>query len=1043
MGNRGKRGVSQSYYSNFPYGTTFTGTLTGSNTGYSNSGGVVTVNWAGTAGPAAALQINMQTTIDTQGSAIVFTVHLINTTATTLTGVYYLRTADPDNTESWSPLSTPASTWTGEFETYNTVIHQNEDATHRVMVTAIGEIDAPTAGIEMLPTAYFALGTRDCRAKAFVYTSWPLASTYDLSTVWGETFGTPGVSEDFTIGSTALDGDHGFGLVYNLGNIAGFDSAVISYAYIFNGVGRFADSGLENPGVFPDPRLLVADSLMPTVPIPNRVYDTFDVCGHPGDDTVIVNILYSTTGNWTNSRWTWSPSTGLTSTTGTVDTILSSVLPPSITYTITGTDSSGPGTMLNCENRVFYLTILTCNSCVNNSPCAGDTLYLIRKGDSTDCTYLWSGPDGFTSTLQDPFIYPAIAANTGEYYVIRTLLGVRDTDSTNVVIHPLPIVTVTSNAPLCTGVTDTLHLSVTPYTAGETFSWTGPDAFTSALQFPVVDGFMPINAGIYKVVATTSFGCTDSGTVDAELVPPPPGPPITGITQYCYGATFVPFVAGGTDIMWYPRDTSTLGTATPPVVNTSVPGTYTYYATQQLGSCISPKDSITVQVFPRIVPAFTPIITHGCTSDQVTFYNNTANSTHYTWTWGDGSNVIDPTPALLSHTHTYPVRDTYAVTITGYNVVCSLDTTIVIDTRHSVYSIFTPIPDTFCVFDSPVFYNGSYAIVYPLIYTGAGPDSSLITNYLWNFGDGSPTLTTATRTNPGYEYVVQGAYNVILTVTDSISCQDTSRETVYSLQIHIRSVNDTTLCLSQPLPLYNTETLVPNINLSDYNYVWTQSSPNLDDTSVHVPYLTGFGDFVDTLTVTLPGILPDGCPARDTITVHSVLGAAVIHVTPNTTIPYGSSIDLNSDGQVYYWWLPNDGSLNNNNINNPVATPLITTTYTVFGLDSHGCLDSAYVTITVDSTSHEGIPGAFSPNGDGLNDVWHPVGLKYQKLVEYRIFNRWGQQVFYSNDINKGWDGTFNGVPQDIGVYYYVIIIANPGSEGGNIIYKGDLTLLR
>ena len=91
----------------------------------------------------------------------------------------------------------------------------------------------------------------------------------------------------------------------------------------------------------------------------------------------------------------------------------------------------------------------------------------------------------------------------------------------------------------------------------------------------------------------------------------------------------------------------------------------------------------------------------------------------------------------------------------------------------------------------------------------------------------------------------------------------------------------------------------------------------------------------------------------------------------------------------------------------------------------------------------ENSPTGFSPNGDGLNDVYHLVGLKYRNLVDFRIYNRWGQQVFYTANFKDGWDGTFNGVPQDVGTYFYTVIVSRPGGDGENVVYKGELTLIR
>ena len=79
--------------------------------------------------------------------------------------------------------------------------------------------------------------------------------------------------------------------------------------------------------------------------------------------------------------------------------------------------------------------------------------------------------------------------------------------------------------------------------------------------------------------------------------------------------------------------------------------------------------------------------------------------------------------------------------------------------------------------------------------------------------------------------------------------------------------------------------------------------------------------------------------------------------------------------------------------------------------------------------------------GDGINDVFKVSGLTFQNMVEFRVFNRWGQELFYTNSKDMGWDGAFHGEKQDMGVYNYLIIVDRPGQD--NIIYKGSVTLLR
>jgi len=92
-------------------------------------------------------------------------------------------------------------------------------------------------------------------------------------------------------------------------------------------------------------------------------------------------------------------------------------------------------------------------------------------------------------------------------------------------------------------------------------------------------------------------------------------------------------------------------------------------------------------------------------------------------------------------------------------------------------------------------------------------------------------------------------------------------------------------------------------------------------------------------------------------------------------------------------------------------------------------------------TTYLALPNAFSPNGDGENDVLRVLGSQYVQNIELRIYNRWGQQVFYTNQKEQGWDGTFKGQPAPLGVYAYTLqaILQN-----GEVIHKkGNVTLKR
>ncbi len=110
--------------------------------------------------------------------------------------------------------------------------------------------------------------------------------------------------------------------------------------------------------------------------------------------------------------------------------------------------------------------------------------------------------------------------------------------------------------------------------------------------------------------------------------------------------------------------------------------------------------------------------------------------------------------------------------------------------------------------------------------------------------------------------------------------------------------------------------------------------------------------------------------------------------------------------------------------------------------DIYGCFDeSAELDFTVIKNTMAALPGAFTPNGDGSNDVLYLRGWAIRQLVELRVYNRLGQLVFETDDINKGWDGTFNGKDQPADTYAYTFkIITFAGEEE---FYKGDFKLVR
>ncbi len=183
-----------------------------------------------------------------------------------------------------------------------------------------------------------------------------------------------------------------------------------------------------------------------------------------------------------------------------------------------------------------------------------------------------------------------------------------------------------------------------------------------------------------------------------------------------------------------------------------------------------------------------------------------------------------------------------------------------------------------------------------------------------------------------------------------------------------------------------------------------------------------------------------GCPDTLFTTVNINPLPPVRSLSKDTLIGYGKSVQLFATGASNYFWTP-IGSLNDPKSPAPMASPKETTNYIVTGMDSNGCVYRDTVKVMVDYRSKLMIPTGFTPNGDGRNDVFRVVNPNFQKLMEFRVFNRWGQEVFATTDIRSGWDGDWKGVKQDMGNYQYLIRVAYP--DGNVETYKGDVNLIR
>lgn len=263
-------------------------------------------------------------------------------------------------------------------------------------------------------------------------------------------------------------------------------------------------------------------------------------------------------------------------------------------YTVTVT--SGPNTSTATTTVSFNLPTVTATA---NSPViVGQSINLVAGGGAT---YTWSGPNSFSSTAQAPTI-TAVLASTGTYIVTATAPnGCTSTASVAVTVLNASCsqaITAAANAPVCEG--NDLLLTASPTVAGASYTWTGPNGFTSTTQNPVVSSATDNhNTGSYTVSITTSTGCTGTSSVAVTVGAEPDLPVITGTTQVSVGNT-ISLTAGGdpgNTYTWTLPGGGTVSGQTINISNASIAlhdGTFTVTVTTPLG-CTNTA-SITVDI---------------------------------------------------------------------------------------------------------------------------------------------------------------------------------------------------------------------------------------------------------------------------------------------------------------------------------------------------------------------------------------------------------------------------------------------------------------
>jgi gliding motility-associated-like protein len=798
---------------------------------------------------------------------------------------------------------------------------------------------------------------------------------------------------------------------------------------------------------------------------------------------------------------------------------------------------------------------------------------------------IWSYGDGTIDSTSFPFTHNYNTI-TGAYTTFNVKLLVIDTlGCADSIIKPIIITDPVSSF----NVIDTIRCTNSPVHFGNTsqgldltYAWDFGDGLTSILDTPA----HPYTAeGLYTVALQVKdrFGCIKSSRKSSAVHIVDPR---ASFTISDSGSTCPPFIlrvfntsSFYSSILWDFGDGG-FSSIDSPAHYYNYPGTYTLKLTVfGYGNCSKTISQKILIKGPSGTINYSPY--NLCVPGVATFVAHSLNSASFIWDFGDG-NTFPTKDSVVTHTYTdagvyspklllkdsagciVPVFDTIGITVVdlkaGIKIFDSLSCDkATIQLQDSSVALFGTINkydwdfgdgntstqiNPLHSFSSP----GNYAIrlraatpqgcsdtAFANLKVVASPRTSILgdsviclndsarfrgnvlvadtsqLSWFWSFGNG---VTSYSQNPPAQQFSSPGSYVINLGVINSSGCINANFK---NLIVHplppVDAGADSIICMGQSINLQPSGALT---------YVW-QSDPTLSCTSCANPLVVTTKP-VNKYFVT--GTSSLSCKSTDSVEVK-VVQRFTVSVSSTDTLCDGESAKLVATGADNYTWTPTTG-LSDASIGNPIATPHVTTTYTVVGRDYRNCFSdtksiqivvypipafnivqdnifiSAGTQITLQTTNspditrwrwipstglscancpqpfvspvrnityraivtNEGgckaedqvvinilcnnanvfIPNTFSPNNDGVNDVFYPRGKGINSVNAMRVFNRWGALIYQKykfaiNDASAGWDGKFNGQPSPTDVYVYEIEVV---CENNQVIpLKGDVTLMR
>ena len=676
-------------------------------------------------------------------------------------------------------------------------------------------------------------------------------------------------------------------------------------------------------------------------------------------------------------------------------------------YTYSWSNGATTEDLVNIVAGVYTVTVTDANLCTatvpvtvsqpseliavagSNGPvCIGMTLNL-QGGPDGMLSYSWNGPDGFTSSLQNPVVATAATqAMSGQYTLnIVDMNGCSATANTNVVVNEIPVITFTQTNILCNGTsTGAIDITVSGGTAPFVYLWTGPVAD------PATGDQINISAGTYTVIVTDANNCT-SAQVSTEITELPPllGT-ITSRTNVTEpggnDGSFTVEGSGGTAPYMYSLESGPMQASGS--FSTLTAGTYTV-TVYDANLCehfiiviiTEPNMPLSGQIISQ-----TDVLCYGDATGSVTVIG-IAGEEHYEYSIDGGAYQSSGTfGSLTAGTHIVTIQDA---------ALNTFDIDVLISQPALPLDIILTQSDNIC--------SGANAGSATAIAAGGtGPYT-----YSWN--------TTPVQTGPDATELSAGTYTV--TVTDANGCIATGDVTIAEPDpLSVTIIKNDVLCNGD-----ENGSATVNVQGGTGPYIYSWNTIPVQTT----PTINGLAPGAYSVTVTDA----NGCTAT---VIVDIIEPAVLTVTatvvdamcPDTN---EGEIELNIIGGIQPYtisWSDHGG------FTTQTRTDLYPGTYSVVVSDANGC--RASTSVDVGYTGSYGcliIPDIITPNGDGHNDEWIIRNIDMYPEAEVFIYSRWGRLVYRTKNISENpWNGQYRGsedlMPTDS---YHYILHLNDGSK--------------